>query len=108
MWPTPATIASRSSARTAGRLRNRVACSSRTASLSTLRTVGADGTLYVADTDNGCIVAVSPTGDVQATWGSERSAVGQLKYPEAVAIDNQGACCTSPIAATTASRRSPL
>jgi tripartite motif-containing protein 71 len=52
--------------------------------------VDAAGTVYVADTDNGRIASVSPTGEVQATWGSEGPALGQLKYPEAVAVDNQG------------------
>ena len=51
---------------------------------------GAD-TIYVADTDNGRIVTLSATGEVQNTWGSEGKAVGQLKYPEAVAVDTQGA-----------------
>ena len=30
-------------------------------------------------------------GDVLATWGAEGKAVGQLKYPEALAIDANGA-----------------
>ncbi|MCA1646078.1 MAG: hypothetical protein LC797_11635 [Chloroflexi bacterium] len=50
----------------------------------------AAGTLYVADTDNGRIAAVSPAGELQATWGSAGNDLGQLKYPEAVAIDAQG------------------
>jgi DNA-binding beta-propeller fold protein YncE len=53
-------------------------------------TVDAAGTVYVADTDNGRIAMVSPTGELQAAWGSEGKAVGQLKYPEAVVIDSQG------------------
>jgi len=49
------------------------------------------GTIYVADTDNGRIVALSASGQVQAAWGHEGKEVGQLKYPEAVAVDAQGA-----------------
>ena len=52
--------------------------------------VDAAGTVYVADTDNGRIASVSPTGEVQAAWGSEGKGIGQLKYPEAVAVDSQG------------------
>jgi tripartite motif-containing protein 71 len=53
-------------------------------------TVDPAGTVYVADTDNGRIASVSPSGEVLAVWGSEGKAVGQLKFPEAVAVDNQG------------------
>jgi DNA-binding beta-propeller fold protein YncE len=51
----------------------------------------AAGTVYVADTDNGRIVAVAPTGETQAAWGRQGSGIGQFKYPEAVAVDAQGA-----------------
>jgi DNA-binding beta-propeller fold protein YncE len=54
-------------------------------------TVDVNGTLYVADTDTGRILAISPTGELQASWGSQGAGVGQLKYPEAVAVDGQGA-----------------
>ena len=51
----------------------------------------AAGSIYVADTDNGRVMALSPSGQVQGTWASEGRGVGQLKYPEAVAVDGQGA-----------------
>ena len=38
----------------------------------------------------GPVTSVSPTGEVQAAWGSEGKGIGQLKYPEAVAVDSQG------------------
>jgi DNA-binding beta-propeller fold protein YncE len=52
--------------------------------------VAPDGTIYVADTDNGRVVALAPNGSMQGTWGREGSGVGQLHYPEAVAIDPGG------------------
>jgi len=53
--------------------------------------IGPDGTLYVADTDNGRIKAMSTEGVLLTTWGSQGSSVGQLIHPEAVAIDASGA-----------------
>jgi DNA-binding beta-propeller fold protein YncE len=44
----------------------------------------------VADTDNGRIVALTPSGDVVARWGGEGTGVGQLKYPEAIAVAGDG------------------
>jgi hypothetical protein len=61
------------------------------------------GTIFVADTDNGRIAAVSPTGDVQATWGSPAKALGQLTYPRP-SRSTIRACFTLPTAATTAAR----
>jgi DNA-binding beta-propeller fold protein YncE len=52
--------------------------------------IGGDGTLYVTDTDGGRVHALSPQGDVLASWGSEGSAPGQFKIPEAVAVDPDG------------------
>ena len=54
-------------------------------------TVANDGTVYVADTDNGRVVALSSTGDMLGAWGSAGHAAGQLTYPEAVAVDSSGA-----------------
>ncbi len=50
-----------------------------------------DGTLYITETDNGRVTALSTAGDVAATWGSEGEAIGQFKYPEAVAVTPDGA-----------------
>jgi DNA-binding beta-propeller fold protein YncE len=53
-------------------------------------TVASDGTLYVADTDNGRVVALSASGEVLNTRGSEGAAIGEFKFPEAVAVDDSG------------------
>jgi DNA-binding beta-propeller fold protein YncE len=52
--------------------------------------VGPDGTIYVADTDNGRITAISSSGDRLATYGREGKGPGQLHYPEAVTVDSSG------------------
>ena len=51
---------------------------------------GADGTLYIADTDNGRVVAMLPSGEVTRMWGHEGGGVGQFHYPEALAIGSDG------------------
>jgi DNA-binding beta-propeller fold protein YncE len=53
-------------------------------------TVGPDGTIFVADTDNGRIVALSVAGDMLASWGTQGHGAGQLTYPEAVAVASDG------------------
>jgi DNA-binding beta-propeller fold protein YncE len=50
-----------------------------------------DGTVYVADTDNGRIIALRPDAQRVMTWGGEGTTPGRFKYPEAVALDQQGA-----------------
>jgi DNA-binding beta-propeller fold protein YncE len=48
------------------------------------------GSIWVADTDNGRILALAPTGEVLLALGSEGNEVGRFKYPEAVAVDARG------------------
>lgn len=52
--------------------------------------IGADGSVYVTETDNGRISRLSVDGEVIETWGSEGPQVGQFKIPEAVAVDPAG------------------
>jgi DNA-binding beta-propeller fold protein YncE len=52
--------------------------------------VAPDGNVYVADTANNRIVALSPGGAVLAQWGGRGSEDGRLRSPSGVAIDAAG------------------
>ncbi|MBM4429747.1 MAG: hypothetical protein FJ026_05265, partial [Chloroflexi bacterium] len=52
--------------------------------------VAADGTVYVADTDNHRIQRFSSIGQFLGTWGSQGSGDGQFWYPHGVAVAPDG------------------
>src|SRR5436190_13007738 len=52
--------------------------------------VDADGNVLVADTNNGRIEELSPTGTFLSTFGSTGSGYGQLAAPNGIAVDRTG------------------
>ena len=52
--------------------------------------VGPGGEVFVADTGNDRVVALSPGGAVQATWGERGTATGRFRSPVGVAVDAAG------------------
>ena len=48
------------------------------------------GEVFVADTGNDRVVALSPAGAVQATWGGRGMANGHLRTPDGIAVDAAG------------------
>ena len=52
--------------------------------------VGPGGEVFVADTGNDRVVALSPAGAVQATWGERGMANGHLRTPDGIAVDAAG------------------
>ena len=52
--------------------------------------VGPGGEVFVADTANSRIVALSPAGAVQTTWGARGLATGHFRSPTGVAVDASG------------------
>ena len=52
--------------------------------------VGPGGEVFVADTGNDRVVALSPGGAVQATWGERGMANGRFRSPVGIAVDAAG------------------
>jgi DNA-binding beta-propeller fold protein YncE len=52
--------------------------------------VGADGKIYVADTDNHRIQVLEGDGTPLVQYGSEGSGSGQFQYPKGIAVDSAG------------------
>ena len=52
--------------------------------------VGADGKIYVADTDNHRIQVLEGDGTPLVQYGSEGSGSGQFQYPKGIAVDTAG------------------
>ena len=50
-------------------------------------TVGLDGTIYVADSNNSRIVVMNADGTVRAAWGVKGGADGQFKFPRGIGYD---------------------
>jgi sugar lactone lactonase YvrE len=53
-------------------------------------TIGPDGNIYVADSENHRIQVFTPEGEFVATWGSYGSGPGQFDVPQGIAIDADG------------------
>ncbi len=52
--------------------------------------IGPGGEVFVADTGNDRVVAMSPAGAVQAVWGGRGMANGHLRSPDGIAVDAAG------------------
>ncbi len=52
--------------------------------------VGPGGEVFVTDTGNDRVVALSPEGGVEATWGGKGMAAGHFREPVGVAVDAAG------------------
>jgi len=53
-------------------------------------TVSPPGNIYVGDSFNNRVQALSPDGQAIGQWGAEGTAAGQLMLPQGVVIDGQG------------------